>query len=109
PERQHPPLRRVLLRGAAPRARGGHGMTTFTAASLALAVQTVAVVAVAPVVVGVMRQVRARLEGRAGPGILQPWRDLRKLLRKSPLTAPGVILGSVLPLVLMATSLLLVA
>ena len=84
-------------------------MTTFTAASLALAVQTVAVVAVAPVVVGVMRQVRARLEGRAGPGILQPWRDLRKLLRKSPLTAPGVILGSVLPLVLMATSLLLVA
>lgn len=39
-------------------------MTTFTAASLALAVQTVAVVAVAPVVVGVMRQVRARPSSR---------------------------------------------
>ncbi len=31
---------------------------------------------------GLMRQVRARLEGRAGAGIGQPWRDLRKLLRQ---------------------------
>lgn len=84
-------------------------MTTFGAASLAIAVQTLAVTAAAPLVIGIMRQTRARLEGRAGPGILQPWRDLRKLLRKTPLTAPGVILGSTMPLVLMATSLLLVA
>jgi len=84
-------------------------MTTLAGTALVLAVQTLAVTAAAPVVIGVMRQTRARLEGRAGPGILQPWRDLRKLLHKTPLTAPGVILGSVLPLVLMATSLLLVA
>ncbi|MEO7754160.1 MAG: NADH-quinone oxidoreductase subunit H [Terracoccus sp.] len=84
-------------------------MTTYFAASLAIAIQTLAVTAAAPLVIGIMRQTRARLEGRAGPGIRQPWRDLRKLLRKTPLTAPGVILGSVMPLVLMATSLLLVA
>lgn len=84
-------------------------MTTLAGTALVLAVQTLAVTAAAPLVIGVMRQTRARLEGRAGAGVLQPWRDLRKLLRKTPLTAPGVILGSVLPVVLMATSLLLVA
>ena len=38
-----------------------------------------------------MRQVRARLEGRAGAGVLQPWRDLRKLLR-APLFVPESML-----------------
>lgn len=36
----------------------------------------------APILVGLMRRVRARLEGRTGPPIAQPWRDLRKLARK---------------------------
>ena len=84
-------------------------MTTLAGTAVVLAVQTLAVTAAAPLVIGVMRQTRARLEGRAGAGVLQPSRDLRKLLRKTPLTAPGVVLGSVLPVVLMATSLLLVA
>ena len=53
-----------------------------------------------------MRQVRARLEGRAGGGIGQPWRDLRKQLRKQQITpagttvvfglAPAVVAGSTL-------------
>jgi formate hydrogenlyase subunit 4 len=42
-----------------------------------------------PLLVGMMRQVRARLEGRAGAGIGQPWRDLRKLMRKEPVTPHG--------------------
>ena len=42
-----------------------------------------------PLLVGLMRQVRARLEGRAGAGVGQPWRDLRKLLRKQPITPAG--------------------
>ncbi|MEV4078246.1 respiratory chain complex I subunit 1 family protein [Nonomuraea fuscirosea] len=42
-----------------------------------------------PLLVGVMRQVRARLEGRAGAGIAQPWRDLRKLLRKQAISPHG--------------------
>ncbi|PYI64612.1 formate hydrogenlyase [Arthrobacter livingstonensis] len=57
------------------------------AAIVVALVQVVLFVAVAPVLVGVIRQVKARLEGRAGAGIWQPWRDLRKLLRKDPVRA----------------------
>jgi formate hydrogenlyase subunit 4 len=70
----------------------------------AAAVQVVAVGIGAPLVVGWMRQVRARLEGRAGGRIGQPWRDLRKLVRKQNirpagttivfLAAPAVLAGS---------------
>jgi formate hydrogenlyase subunit 4 len=79
--------------------------------AIAVAVAQAAVlVAMSPLLVGVMRQVRARLEGRAGAGILQPWRDLRKLLRKEPLTAEGVSwISAVGPLVLVTSSLLLCA
>ena len=42
------------------------------------AVQIGAVMAGAPLVVGLTRQVRARWEGRAGGGVLQPWRDIRQ-------------------------------
>lgn len=55
----------------------------------AVAAQVVLVAAGAPWLAGLMRQVRARMEGRAGPGIGQPWRDLRKQLRKQPITAAG--------------------
>lgn len=55
----------------------------------AVAAQTAGVVAGAPLLAGLMRQVRARLEGRAGAGVVQPWRDLRKLLRKQPITPAG--------------------
>jgi len=59
-----------------------------------------------PFLVGLMRQVRARLEGRAGAGFAQPWRDLRKLLAKEAIkpygsswvftAAPPVLLSSTL-------------
>jgi formate hydrogenlyase subunit 4 len=58
-------------------------------ALIAAAAQVAIVVAGAPLLVGLMRQVRARLEGRAGAGIGQPWRDLRKLLRRAPATPAG--------------------
>jgi formate hydrogenlyase subunit 4 len=55
-----------------------------------------------------MRQVRARLEGRAGAGVLQPWRDLRKLFAKEPLRAPGISwVQAVGPVVLVVSSLVL--
>jgi len=70
-------------------------------AFLATCLQVLGVLAGAPVVVGGMRQ-----EGRAGGGIGQPWRDLRKLLRKQQITpagttvvfglAPAVVAGSTL-------------
>jgi len=60
----------------------------------------------APLVIGLMRQVRARAEGRAGGGVLQPWRDLRKQLGKQSIrphgttvvftAAPAVVAGSAL-------------
>ena len=75
---------------------------------LILVVQAIAMVALTPVLIGAMRQVRSRLEGRVGAGVLQPWRDVRKLLRKETLQAEGT--GGILaaaPLVLMASSVLL--
>ncbi len=54
-----------------------------------LAAQVVVAVALTPLLIGVLRQVRARLEGRVGPGVLQPWRDVVKLLAKEPLRAAG--------------------
>jgi formate hydrogenlyase subunit 4 len=78
--------------------------------ALVLAWQVIVAVVLTPALVGVMRQVRARMEGRAGPGIGQPWRDLRKLLRKEPLVAAGA--GPVMtlaPLALVVTSLVLCA
>ncbi|GAA0896728.1 respiratory chain complex I subunit 1 family protein [Pseudonocardia zijingensis] len=51
--------------------------------------QAVVIVGGAPLLLGLMRQVRARLDGRVGPGVLQPWRDLRKQLRKESITPRG--------------------
>lgn len=66
--------------------------------------QAVLVTAGSPLLTGLTRQVRARLEGRAGAGILQPYRDLRKLFRKEPVTPRGTTeVFRVAPVVLMAT------
>jgi len=79
-------------------------------ALIATAAQVVVVAAGAPLLVGVMRQVRARLEGRAGAGVGQPWRDLRKLMRRQPATPTGTGWAFRLaPLLLMGTSLVLAA
>ena len=57
-----------------------------------------------------MRQVRARLEGRAGAGVLQPWRDLRKLARKQPITPRGTSeVFRTAPLLMLATTVAVVA
>jgi formate hydrogenlyase subunit 4 len=69
-------------------------------------VQPVILVVGAPLLVGGMRQVRARLEGRAGAGIGQPWRDLRKLVGKERITPRGTSeVFRLAPLVLLATTL----
>lgn len=81
-----------------------------TSASIATVAQVVVVVAGSPLLVGVMRQTRARLEGRAGAGVAQPWRDLRKLLRRQTATPAGTGWAFRLaPLLLIATSLVLAA
>ena len=83
----------------------------MSVAPLVVALVQVAVAVVfAPLVIGVTRQTRARLEGRVGPGVLQPARDLRKLLAKTPLRAAGTSPVTVVgPVVLLTSSLLLAA
>lgn len=78
----------------------------MSGAGAAVAVgQIVLVLAAAPLLAGVMRKVRSRLEGRNGPRVTQPWRDLRKLLGKErfrPANASWVF--ALAPLVLVATA-----
>ncbi|MGE0152244.1 MAG: respiratory chain complex I subunit 1 family protein [Reyranellaceae bacterium] len=50
-------------------------------------VQMLAVLALAPLLTGVVRKVKARLLRRQGPGLLQPYRDLLRLLRKEAVLA----------------------
>ncbi|MGD0473409.1 MAG: NADH-quinone oxidoreductase subunit H [Candidatus Velthaea sp.] len=65
--------------------------------------QFVCLVVLAPLVQGLLRSLRAQLQGRPGPTPIQPYRDLRKLWSKealvpaatSPLViaTPGIVLG----------------
>ena len=57
--------------------------------TVGIILQLLIVVALSPLLIGLMRQIRALMEGRAGPGIGQPWQDLRKLMRKQPITPRG--------------------
>ena len=74
---------------------------TYLAGLLQLAL----VVAGGPLLLGLMRRVRSRLEGRDGPPISQPWRDIAKLARKQR-TRPNESswIFAVAPLVLVATA-----
>jgi formate hydrogenlyase subunit 4 len=65
--------------------------------------QFIGLVALAPLLQGLLRSLRAKLQGRPGPAPYQPYRDLRKLWSKealvpaatSPLVVatPGIVLG----------------
>ncbi len=56
---------------------------------LALLLHTALMLAAAPLLTGLVRRVKARMTGRAGPPLVQPWRDLARLLRKQPVVAEG--------------------
>jgi formate hydrogenlyase subunit 4 len=53
------------------------------------ALQVVTIVAVAPGLSGVIARVEARLQGRRGPRVRQPYYDLAKLFRKEALAPEG--------------------
>lgn len=83
-------------------------MTVTATTILAAIVQLLTLVALAPLLIGVVRTVKATVEGRSGGGVLQPWRDLVKLLRRNPLRSPtGGRLTSVAPMIGVATGLTL--
>lgn len=78
--------------------------------TVAAVAQTAAVVLGAPGLVGGMRQIRARMEGRAGPGVAQPYRDIRKLLAKQSLTPAGTtVVFATAPAVIAATAVVIAA
>jgi len=47
------------------------------------------VLAAAPVLAGVVAWLEARMQGRAGPPVLQPWHDMARALRRQPVVAEG--------------------
>jgi formate hydrogenlyase subunit 4 len=57
------------------------------AALIAQLVQMTIILAVSPLLVGLVRKVKARLLRRRGPSIIQPYRDLRRLLGKEAVVA----------------------
>ncbi len=56
-------------------------------AALAQVLHVVLMLAMAPLLVGVLRRVKARLLGRAGASVLQPFFEVARLLRKQPVLA----------------------
>ncbi|WP_104130002.1 respiratory chain complex I subunit 1 family protein [Cryobacterium sp. N21] len=83
-------------------------MNAVVSAIIIAFVQVLLFVFLAPLLMGVIRQVRATIEGRAGAGIWQPWRDVRKLLAKNPVRAEGSSwMLQAGPVALMVSSLLL--
>jgi formate hydrogenlyase subunit 4 len=86
------------------------GPDVNVAATAAMTGQLLLLVGGAPLLVGLMRQVRARLEGRAGAGLGQPWRDLHKLLGKEAIRPHGTSwVFTAGPRVLLASTLLIAA
>jgi formate hydrogenlyase subunit 4 len=62
-------------------------MTGAGAASLAA--QVLGGLLIAPLLPGCVQQVKARLQGRRGPGPLQPYRELRRMWRRSVVAPSG--------------------
>jgi len=69
------------------------------------AVQVVGGVAAAPLLIGLTQQVKARLQGRRGPGPLQPYRELRRLWGKSSVEVEGTTIVYRIAPVLVAAAL----
>lgn len=56
---------------------------------LVLLLHVALMLAAAPIVLGLVRRLKARMTGRVGPPILQPLLDLSRLMRKQPVVAEG--------------------
>ncbi|MBM3613238.1 MAG: formate hydrogenlyase, partial [Alphaproteobacteria bacterium] len=60
------------------------GVLAALSAFLAQALHLALMLAAAPLLTGLVRLLKARILGRRGPPLLQPYRDLWKLMRKQP-------------------------
>ena len=61
----------------------------MTQALLAQLVQMTVILLLSPLLTGLVRKVKARLQRRRGPSLVQPYRDLRRLLGKEAMVADG--------------------
>ena len=82
----HPPLSHAGVRGAGAAAAGARDMAMMRDFALQGA-QMLLVLLLAPLLTGFVRKVKARLLRRRGPPLLQPYRDLARLLRKEVVLA----------------------
>ena len=75
---------------------------------IALAVvQALIMICLAPLVTGFTRVLRAKMHSRQGPGVLQDYRDIAKLLRRQEVAPnPSGVIFKVMPMVLISTMLL---
>jgi formate hydrogenlyase subunit 4 len=60
---------------------------SLLAALLAQLLHVALLFAAAPLLLGLIRRMKARLVGRVGPSVMQPWRDIQRLARKQPVLA----------------------
>jgi formate hydrogenlyase subunit 4 len=60
---------------------------TLLSALLVQLVQMAVVLGLAPLLTGLVRKVKARIQRRRGPSVLQPYRDLRRLMMKEAVLA----------------------
>ncbi|MCQ4161304.1 NADH-quinone oxidoreductase subunit H [Roseomonas sp. GC11] len=80
------------------------------AALLTQALHLALMLALAPLLTGLLRWLKARMLGRRGPSPLQPWRDLVKLCRKRPVLAENAsLVTSIAPYAACAATLLAAA
>lgn len=67
-------------------------------------IQAALILGLAPLVTGIIRKVKASLQSRRGPPILQPYYDLQKLFRKSSVVSSDASwISTITPYVCMAT------
>ena len=77
------------------------------ASVIAGAVQLAGGVAAAPLLPGLIQHVKARLQGRPGPSIVQPYRELRRLWRRRGVApAPRTAVYELAPAIVAASALL---
>src|SRR5262249_6376714 len=82
----HPPLPDPGLRSADRAAPGGRAMSALRDL-ISQGTQMLLVLLLAPLLTGFVRKVKARLLRRRGPPLLQPYRDLVRLMRKDVVLA----------------------
>ncbi|MGJ5814837.1 respiratory chain complex I subunit 1 family protein [Paludibaculum fermentans] len=79
-------------------------MTSFL---LSTTLQLILILSIAPLISGIIKTLKARLQTRRGPGVLQPYHDLNKLLRKG-MVIPGSAswIFSAAPIIVFSTAVL---